>query len=145
MAFRFPLASVLRVREIIEQREERALQRIQMEMARISHQIEELTAVIARVYDAQEEALQQPIPAGVLHSLLWEEQAAIERRKVLLSALQTLEQKREKQIKIYQAAHRNHEALISMKNEQRSRYELEQARTQQKSLDDLFIARRHRI
>jgi flagellar FliJ protein len=145
MAFRFPLASVLRVREILEQREERALQQIQMEMARISHQIEEQTAVIAGVYDAQAEALRQPISAGVLHSFQWEEQKAIERRKVLLAALQTLEQKREKQIKIYQVAHRNHEALISMKKAQRNAYELEQARAQQKSLDDLFIARRQRI
>jgi flagellar FliJ protein len=145
MAFRFPLASVLRVRESIEQREERALQRIQMEMARVSHQIEELTAVIAGVHDAQEEALRHPIPAGYLHTLLWQKQVATERRKVLLSSLQALEQMREKQIKIYQLAHRNHETLISMKNEQRNAYELQQARTQQKSLDDLFIARRHRI
>lgn len=145
MAFRFPLASVLRVRESIEQREERALQRIQMEMARVSHQIEELTAMIAGAHDAQSEALRQPIPAGYLHTLLWEEQSAVERRKVLVTALQALEQKREKQIKIYQVAHRNHETLISMKNEQRTAYEMEQSRTQQKSLDDLFIARRHRI
>jgi hypothetical protein len=114
-------------------------------MARVSRQIEELSAQIARARDAQIEALQQPSPAGILHGLLWEAQAVEVRRKALLSALQTLEQQRDKQLKIYQTAHRNHETLISMKREQRAAYELEQVRTQQKLLDDIFMARRHRI
>ena len=46
MAFRFSLATVLRVRESIELREERALKKIQMEMARVSHEIEELDACL---------------------------------------------------------------------------------------------------
>jgi flagellar FliJ protein len=145
MAFRFSLATVLRVRESIEQREERALQRIQLEISRVLRQIEELSAAIARAHDTQEEALQQPIPAGYLHGLLWEAQAAVARRKALLSTLQALEQQRNQQRKVYQAAHRNHETLIGMKRDRRNAYELEQARAQQKSLDDLFMARRHRI
>ena len=82
MAFRFPLATVaFRVRESIEQREERALQRIQLEMARVLRLIDELSAAIARARDTQEEALRQPIPAGYLHTLLWEAQAAVARRE----------------------------------------------------------------
>jgi flagellar FliJ protein len=145
MAFRFSLATVLRVRESIEQREERALQQIQLEIARVLRQIEELSAAIAKAHDTQEDALRQPVPAGYLHGLLWEAQAAVAQREGLLSTLQALEQQRDKQMKIYRAAHRNHETLISMKRDQRNAYELEQARTQQKSLDDLFMARRHRI
>ncbi|MGP8258718.1 MAG: hypothetical protein ACLQM6_02065 [Acidobacteriaceae bacterium] len=144
MAFRFSLAAVLRVRESIEQREERVLQRIQLEMARVLHQIEEKDAEIASTRRAREDALQRPIPAVHLHTLLWEEQAAVERRKSLQAALHALEQQRDKQMKIYQAAHRDHETMISMKRAQRIAYELVQARTQQKSLDDLFMARRHR-
>jgi len=144
MAFRFSLATVLRVRESIEKREERALQRIQLEMARVSRQIEELNAGIARVHAARERALQQPIPAGHLHSMLWETQAAVEGKKFLFSRLQALEQERLQQMKVYQAAHRDHETMINMQREQRSVYELEQARAQQKYLDDIFMARRHR-
>jgi len=144
MAFRFPLATVLRVRESMEQREERSLKRIQLEMARVLRQIEELSAEIAKAHDAQEEALRRPIPAGHLHSLLWEAQSAAERRKALLHILQTLEQQRDQQMKVYQAAHRAHETMLSMLRAQRSAYELEQARTQQKYIDDIFIARRHR-
>jgi flagellar export protein FliJ len=144
MAFRFPLATVLRVRESIEQREERALQRIQRDMARVVRQIEELNAAIVKARDLQDHALLLAIPAGHLHTMLWEAQAAVEGKKALLISLQILDQEREKQMKVYQAAHRDLESLTNMLNEQRSVYQLEQARTQQKYLDDIFMARRHR-
>jgi flagellar export protein FliJ len=144
MAFRFPLATVLRYRESIERREERALQRVQLEMARVSHQIEELNAAIARAHGTTEQALRQPMPASHLQSMLWEAQVAEERKNALLKTLQTLEQQREKQMKIYQAAHQDRETLISLFEQQRSVYEQGQVRAQQKFLDDIFIARRHR-
>ena len=144
MPFRFPLATVLRVRESLEKREERALQKIQLEMARVSHQIEELTARIAKSHHAREQAMAQPIPARDLHALLWEVQAAGEKKKALYHDLQTLEQQRDQQIKVYREAHRDRETMTDMSNKQRDVYEQEQARAQQKSLDDIFIARRHR-
>jgi flagellar export protein FliJ len=144
MPFRFPLATVLRVRESLEKREERALQKIQLEMARVSHQIEELTARIAKSHNARELAMAQPIPARDLHTLLWEVQAAAEEKKALHHDLQTLEQQRDQQIKVYRQAHRDRETMTDMSNKQRDIYEQEQARAQQKSLDDIFIARRHR-
>jgi len=144
MPFRFPLATVLRVRESLEKHEERALQKIQLEMARVSHQIEELTVRIAKSHDAREKAMAQPIPARDLHTLLWEVQAAGEKKKALHRELQTLEQQRNEQIKVYQEAHRDRETMTDMSNKQRDVYEHEQTRAQQKSLDDIFIARRHR-
>jgi flagellar export protein FliJ len=144
MAFRFPLAAVLRLRESIEQREERALQKIQLEMARVSHQIDQLTASIAKEQQAREQALKQPIPAVELQTMLWDAQAAVEKKKALIEALHALEEQRIQQMNVYQAAHRDHETLLNMAAEQRSAYELEQARAQQKFLDDIFIGRRHR-
>ena len=86
----------------------------------------------------------QPIPARDLHTLLWEVQAAGEKKKALRQDLQTLEQQRDQQIKVYREAHRDRETMTDMSNKQRDMYEQEQARAQQKSLDDIFIARRHR-
>ena len=40
MPFRFPLAAVLMVRENAEQREERALKKIQLELAQLNRQLE---------------------------------------------------------------------------------------------------------
>ena len=144
MAFRFPLATVLRVKESIEKREERALQRIQLEMARVARQIEDIDEGLANAQRAREQAMRQTMPAGQLQTMLWEARSALESRKVLVQALQTLEQQRDKQLKIYQAAHREHETLINLKREKHEIYDLEQTRAQQKYLDDIFIARRHR-
>src|ERR1700733_15859346 len=75
MPFRFSLATVLRIRESLEKREERALQKIQLEMARVLHQIEELNAEITKSHEAREHAMQQPIPASHLQMLVWQGQA----------------------------------------------------------------------
>jgi flagellar export protein FliJ len=144
MAFRFALATVLRVRESIEQREERALQKIQLEMARVAHQIEELNEAMVKAHEAREQALRKAMPGGELQSMLWQVQAAGEAKKALLATLQEMEKLRLQQMKVYQAAHRDHETMINMFNEQRDAYEVEQARSQQKYLDDIFMARRHR-
>jgi flagellar FliJ protein len=144
MAFRFPLATVLRVRESLEKREERALQRIQLEMARVARRMEDLTEAMTQAYGARNQALQQAIPAGQLHTMLWEAQAAVEAKNALRITLQGLEEQRLKQMKVYLAAHREHETMINLFNEQRNAYEVEQTRAQQKYLDDIFIARRQR-
>jgi flagellar FliJ protein len=144
MAFRFTLASVLRVRESIERREERALRKIQLEMARVSRQIDQVNAAIAQSQNARNQVLQQPTPAGHLQTMLLEAQRAVEKRNALLQTLQTLEQQRNKQMQVYQAAHRDHETLINLADEQRAAHELVESRAQQKYLDDIFMARHHR-
>lgn len=144
MPFRFPLATVLRVREITEKREERMLQKIQTEIAQVLLQVEELTAAIVHVHDIRERAMQVPIPAGQLHSLLWEADAIIDRKKSLVRHLELLEQKREEQVATYQAAHRAREMLTDMLKRQRDAYDQESARRQQRQLDDLFVARHYR-
>ncbi len=144
MPFRFSLATVLRIRESLEKREERALQKIQLEMAHVLRQIEELNAEIAKSHEMREQKMTQPIPASHLHMLLWQVQAAGEKRVVLFQNLLVLEQQRDQQIKVYQQAHQNRETLTDMSNQQRDIYEQEQARDEQKSLDDIFMARRHR-
>jgi flagellar export protein FliJ len=144
MGFRFPLATVLQVRESIERREERALQRIQLDMTRVERQIEEFSTGIAKAHGSREEALRQTIPASHLQAMLSEAQSAVERKIALLRILQTLEEQRITQMKVYQAAHRDHETVLEMFREQRDEYARDQARAQQKFLDDIFMARRHR-
>ena len=100
MAFRFPLATVLRVKQSLEKREERELQRIQLEMARVAHQMEQLTEAMAKAYAERNQALQQALPAGQLHTMLWEARAAAEAKNALRITLQGLEEQRLKQMKV---------------------------------------------
>jgi flagellar biosynthesis chaperone FliJ len=144
MAFRFPLATILRVKESIEQREERALQKIQLEMARVARQIEDLNDAMTKAQVARQLALARSMLGGELQSMLWQVQAVGEVKKSLLVTLHELEELRLRQMKVYQAAHRDHETLINLFNEQRALYEVELARFEQKYLDDIFMARRHR-
>jgi hypothetical protein len=144
MAFRFSLAAVLRIRESVKNREELALQRIQMEMAQVVRRIEETDRAMTKAHATRELMLRQAMPAGHLHSMLLELQSAAAGKAALRQQLQGLEEQRLKQMKIYQAAHRAHETIINIFNEQREAYEIHQARVEQKYLDDIFMARRHR-
>jgi flagellar export protein FliJ len=135
---------VLLVRKNAEQREERALKKIQLEMAHATRQLEELNAEIANVQDAREQAMQEPIPAVQLHAYLERAEVAAEEKKSLVNQIQILRQGLAQQMKVYQASHRDREALTDMLEKQQEAYDQEQAREQQKQLDDMFIARRHR-
>jgi flagellar FliJ protein len=144
MAFRFSLATVLRVRESLQRQEELKLQKIGFEMARLKREIDQLTAEIAEASNAEERALRRPIPASQVQMLVWARHAAIEKRAALERDRQALEQQRDEQLKIYHAAHRECETLIDLRDSQRDEYEHEKAHGDQKRLDDMFVARRQR-
>jgi flagellar export protein FliJ len=144
MPFRFPLAAVLMVRENAEEREERALKKVQLETAHVSRQIEEVNAEIASAHDAREQSMRNPIPAFQLQAYLTQLELAAEKKKILLHHLQNLRLELDRQMKVYQACHRDREALSNMLEKQREAYNREQAREQQKQLDDMFMSRRHR-
>jgi flagellar export protein FliJ len=144
MAFRFALATVLRFRESVEKREELALQKILLEMARVRREIERLTAEIAAAQEARNQAMQNPLPASHIQGMLNEMDAATERRKTLRESLESLERQYQLQTKKYQAAHRDRQMLSDMRTKQRDVYEQEHTRTMQKFLDDIFAARSHR-
>jgi flagellar export protein FliJ len=128
----------------VQRQEELKLQKIVFEMARLKRQIDQLTAEIAEACNAEERAMRQPIPASQVQMLVWTMQAAIEKRAALGRNRRTLEQQRDQQLKIYHAAHRNCETLIDLRDSQRDEYEHEKAHSDQKRLDDMFVARRQR-
>jgi len=144
MAFRFSLATVLRFRESVERREELALQKIIMEIARVRIEIERLTGEIALAQAAINKSLQKPISAYHLQGLLNAANAIVDRKRALIESLAPLERKRAAQMKAYQAAHRDRQMLSEMATRQRDVYELAQARAQQKFLDDIFASRAQR-
>jgi flagellar export protein FliJ len=139
--FRFSLASVLRVRESIERREELALQRVEMEVARVKHRIDELTDELARAGEARENALRNSIPAYDLQSMDAQMNAALDAKQILLDTLQTLQQQRDAQMKLYQVAYNGRQMLTDLLEQKKSEYKQEQDHAQQKRIDDLFASR----
>ncbi|MGA7156996.1 MAG: hypothetical protein WBY53_09130 [Acidobacteriaceae bacterium] len=145
MAFRFALASVLRVRESVEKREERALQAIQLKFARLEQKADATRVAIAGARGRREQSLRQRISGGELHSLLWDEQLAEQALTLTLTDLHAAEQQRDAQRTIYQLAQRDREMLSDMCEKQKKIYERERERDEQKKQDDLFIMRRPRV
>ena len=144
MGFRFPLASVLSLRESMERREELALKKILLDMAHVRREIEHLDAELAAAHRMREESLQRPIPAFQLQSMLRDADAAIERRRVLVESLAALERQRSEQTRVYQAAHCGRRMLSDLLEQQRDLWEQEQARNAQKVIDDVFASRSQR-
>lgn len=144
MAFRFSLATVLRFRESVEKREELALQKLLLEMARVRRQIEQATEEIAAAQTARNNAMRQALPALQLQSMIYDANLAVDRRKALLSSLEALDQQRIAQTDVYQTAHRDRQMLSDMATRQRDAYDQERARAEQRFLDDIFAVRAQR-
>jgi len=144
MAFRFPLATVLRFRDSVEKREELALRKALFEIARVRSQIEQLTGEIIAAQDARNKALVQTLTAYQMQAMLQGIDAAIARRKALIESLPALERQCEVCMHAYQAAHRDRQMLSNMRARQRDEYDQERARLEQKFIDDIFAARAQR-
>lgn len=144
MGFQFRLATVLRLRESLKKQEERALQRIQLEITQTTQEVEQTDEAIACARRSWQAALLSPTAAVHLQSMLSEECSLTSTRQVLMEKLERLTCERDKQLVRYRAAHRNYEALVNLSAEQLAAYEQQQARAQQKLLDDIFMARMRR-
>jgi flagellar FliJ protein len=144
MAFRFPLATVLRVRGIVEEREERLLQQILFEISQNRDALARMDAEIEGSNAARSEALFRSVPGFNVQASYGEVKDLKEARKEIEAQIEKLEQLRDKQIKIYEDARRNREMLTGMHKEQRSAYESDIAKREQAMLDDNYIARRGR-
>ncbi len=141
MGFRFPLAAVLRLREIHEQREERLLSQILAQIVQAREAIAAIDVQLAQAAARRETELRGSLAAADLHAAYGLVAMLKERRQFNEEQLAQFEQLRDKQIKVYRAAHQARELLSNMRKQQRESYLAEQNRQQQKVLDDTFIAR----
>ena len=112
-----------------------------MEVARVKHRIDELTDELARAGEARENALRNSIPAYDLQSMDAQMNAALDAKQILLDTLQTLQQQRDAQMKLYQVAYNGRQMLTDLLQQKKNEYKQEQDHAQQKRIDDLFASR----
>jgi flagellar FliJ protein len=144
MAFRFTLATVLRLREIAEQREERLLGQIQAQIAAVRQSLIDLASQRQKLLAQREEAIQRTAAAAVISGFYGELRAVdglVATGKEQLAKLEVL---RDQQMRIYEAAHGKRELLDGMRQEQKAEYQHELERKEQSALDDNFSSRRAR-
>jgi len=144
MGFRFTLASVLRFRESIEEREELALKKVEFELARVRRRIDELTQELAKASDERDAVLQKSMEAFRLKNWQDEMNASSETKQILVETLATLKSQRDAQMRLYQAARVNRRTLTDLQKQQQGLWEQEQVRIEQKQLDDIFSSRLQR-
>jgi len=144
MGFNFSLATVLRVRGILEAQEERMLQKILFEITQTREELARTEAAIAGSDASRRENVFKPLTGRHVHEFYGEVRELKQNKKDLEEKLEKLEQLRAKQVKIYEEARRNRKMLTNMREEKRSAYESDLARLEQKTLDDVFISRRNR-
>lgn len=142
MAFRFPLETVLRLRQIAEEREERAMEETLRKMALARRELTDLQAHRERLLQQGERALRSKISAAELLLLQGQIQAIRNREADGGAHIAHLEEQRQTQMKLYENAHRNRELLSCMREEQLEQFRRTQTRKEQMQMDDIFSCRR---
>lgn len=142
MGFRFPLGTLLRLREIVEQREERLLGQILNQIVQSRRALADLEVQRRDLIAQREYAVQQRTSAfDIMGSyVLLRQIDDLERTgREHLSKLTTL---REQQMKSYETAHRNRELLSRIRVDQLDTFQREQIRQEQSVMDDNHSSRR---
>lgn len=142
MAFRFSLATLLRLREIAEQREERLLGQIQNQIAQNRQTLIELEAQRQGVIRQRELALQQQTSGAEIEGFYGRLRALEDLEKSGREQLAKLEALRLQQMKAYETAHRNRDLLSGMRADKLELFRREQMRQEQNLMDDNFSSRR---
>jgi flagellar export protein FliJ len=142
MPFRFPLASVLKVREDLEHRELLMLERKYSELAAAQSAYWQAQQALTDERKRQQQELMEGTTAvqlqtGIEYSTYLEQQ----RRILELKLLEAQSRLREQQ-EIYWKARQERDVLQELRKQQFQKYSQEEAKREQSERDELFLIRR---
>lgn len=144
MAFKFSLATVLRVREIAEDKEERLLTQILGQIAKTKQELNDLQAQVDMLLRRTENELASSISAAQLHITYGQMRALEVMQKDVAEQLTKLEMLRDQQMKVFATARRNREVISQLREDQMERFKYELSRQEQALMDDNFSAQLNR-
>jgi flagellar export protein FliJ len=142
MAFRFPLETLLRMRKGLERQQELRLQEASFRVGLLQRQIEDVRGEIENISTRQRPALEFGIRAGELHfdilcgSVLQQHQHTLETNLIEAEAF------RRSCREEFQQARQQREVMDTLRLHQLHNYHQQEARQDQRRLDDLFLLRR---
>jgi flagellar export protein FliJ len=142
MAFRFPLEVLLRLRQGLERQQELRLQEANHRVATLRQQIDDAHSEMEKI-DARRRPERE---SGISAAELQFDDLC---RCVLAARLRTLEKQlveaeayRHSCSQDFQKAHQQREVMDVLRRQQFENYRLEEARQDQRRLDDLYLLRR---
>ena len=144
MAFVFSLAAVLALRQQREQQEERALTAVLHELAAARETVGRIEGELRRVRAEHAQIAPQSLQAVALHERYARIHVLEQGRQEMLARVAELGVRREAQQQIYLTARRDRDLLDDLRTRQRAAFAVEATRSEQKRMDDLFLARRLR-
>ncbi len=145
MSFRFPLAAVLRVRELAAEAEERTLARILAELEALRQALAGTEKELREAAEARETAFATAaLPAMHLHSSYAATDALRGRQSSLAQQIAALELLRAQQVARYEEAYRRREVLATLRDRERENWLATQGKREQKAADEAFLNKRQR-
>lgn len=142
MAFRFPLESVLRLRQNLERQQELLLYQANQKVFALTRQIEELDGGISENARYQSARLQSGVSAAELQFDLLCHAVLLEWRRELETKRAEAERQRDAQAENFRQARRQREVIETLRRHQFQAYREREARQDQCRADDLFLLRR---
>jgi len=141
MPFHFSLASVLRFRRTLEDRDKLALEQIQYQILQVTQTLEQIEMEKIKDAETRQRELTSGIPGAHVLAVAADQQRLEETRKLLQQQLVKLRAEREKRLLVFQESRRKREVMSELRQQQWEIYETEESRRQQKLLDDIFLSR----
>ncbi len=142
MAFRFPLEVLLRVRQGLERQQELRLQEANHRIAALRRQIEDVVGEVDEIIIRRRPQLASGISAAELQFDVLCRSVLTTRRDVLDKQLIDAEAHRSSCNADFQQARRQREVMDTLRLHQLQDYNQQQARRDQRRLDDMFLLRR---
>jgi len=145
MAFRFPLASILRLRQSIERQRTLELQKANLQVARARERLAQLERYLSDAAQCDSRGLSAGCTAAELQFAAVLRENLVHFREELLADVGKFELLRQKALAAYHQAYRDREILETLRARQRRVYQQEQSRRQQQEQDsDYLLQRWHR-
>ncbi len=142
MPFQFPLETLLRYRRGIAGQTELRLQEAAQRVAALRREIETVGDCARRLENDKLRGLESGLQASQLHFHNLRRLVLESRRIELERILAQAEEARTDCQAEFQRAHRDREAVETLRREGLGRYLQDEARREQRRLDDLFLLRR---
>lgn len=142
MAFRFPLAALLRHRQVQERQQQVLMQQANFRVEALRRLIEETQEAVAAIAACSDERMQSGARAAELQFDEIRLETLAERRQTLEAEMAEAEKARTLRHQALQHAHQQREVVDTLRTRQLQNYQEQQRRQDQRSLDDLFLLRR---
>jgi flagellar FliJ protein len=144
MAFKFPLAAVLKYREELEKREERILEQRRETLVCAQTQLAEAREYRRRLLVEREVLLGRSVLGDDLHHIAEQQQQLEELEEDLQGHVAAALLDCDKQMKLFLVARQKREILNELKTNQKDFHDKQQERREQQVIDEIFSARLNR-